>query len=46
MYLLQQFKPKVRSGTRVDLKSVMGSSPPERTTSTSTMARIVKETSK
>ena len=33
MYLLPQFEPKVRSGTRVDLKSVMESSPPKRTAS-------------
>ena len=33
----------MRSGARVDLESIMGSSPPERTTSTGTMTRIVKE---
>ena len=36
----------MRSSARVDLKNVMGSRPPERTTSTGNMTRIVEETPK
>ena len=46
MSLLQQFEPKVRSSTGVNLKSIIGSSYPEKAASTGIMTRIVEETPK